>query len=154
MLVQEHCIGLFSLVNGVLPIGMNRRVGAAQHGRTQLDTLGTHGKGSGHGCTVANTAGRNDRHLGSLANQGQEHHSCYRLWILKATAFTTLNHETIDTRIQGFKRHIECGYNVKHLDTCLLKLAGTQVGTARGCCDELDALLNHKINNIGSLHKR
>ena len=72
----------------------------------------------------------------------------------KTAALAAFDHEAVDTRIQGFQRHIQGWYDVENFNPRLLKNTCTEIRASRGRRDEFDALLDYEIDHVGTLNKR
>ena len=68
LLIQKHRIGLLRLDHRLLPVLMDRRLGATQHAGAHLHSLGTHRESGGHRGAVANAAGSDNRDISARTN--------------------------------------------------------------------------------------
>ena len=147
VLVEEDRVGLGRVDDGLLPVGVDGRLGGRHHARAQLDALGPQGQRRGHGRSVQEAAGGHDGQVDLRGHQRQQHHGGHRAGVLEPAALATLHHQAVHARVGRLLGRPQGRHHVEDREAGLLELGGEPGGAAGRGGHEPHALVDHELDD-------
>ena len=152
--VEHDRVGLGRRHDGVLPVVVHRRLGGRHHPGPHLHTGRAERERGRHRPSVADASGCDDREVNPRCDQRDEHHRAHLTRVLEAAAFAALDHESIDSGINGLQGGRQRRHHVEDGDPGVLQGAGVLGRVTGRCRHERDALVGHEVHDRRIAHEQ